>query len=321
MSYITEPVNKNAQKEVRNVLRYLGSIAGKKIILGQHTQTMNQEELKFIKKTTGKMPALCGFELLGYSPNINYEDSSEECLKEVYEAKNTLEKAWEWAGKKGIITLTWHWFSPLNGRDKAFYSENTDFDAAKAAEKGTKEYEALIHDMDVVAELLKPFCEKHIPILWRPFHECDGDFFWWGKKGPDVVKKLYRIMYERYTEYHKLNNLIWVFNSPVKECFPGDDVVDMISRDLYPPAHTHTACEKEFYELKSITDEKKLCAIGEIGPLPDVETIIERGLDWTYFMTWSNDFARSYDFTKKEVWQKAYSHPDAVTLDKLPILY
>lgn len=71
--------------------------------------------------------------------------------------------------------------------------------------------------MDHMAELLKPFCEKSIPILWRPFHESEGDWFWWGAKGPEVAKQLYRMMYERYTVYHGLNNLIWVWNSLIRK--------------------------------------------------------------------------------------------------------
>ncbi len=72
-----DAVNKNAQKEVKQVLQYLAENRGKKIILGQHTQTMGQEELKYIQDVTGELPALCGFELLGYSPNIQYEHSGE----------------------------------------------------------------------------------------------------------------------------------------------------------------------------------------------------------------------------------------------------
>ena len=60
---ITTPCNQHAIKEVKNVIEYLGEIEGKGIITGQHTQTMEQEELLKIQKVTGKLPALCGFEL------------------------------------------------------------------------------------------------------------------------------------------------------------------------------------------------------------------------------------------------------------------
>ena len=121
------PSNPNAQQGVRNVLKYLSDITYEKIITGQHTQTMAQEELHLIEKVTGKQPALLGFELLSYSPNINYSDTDDECMTEVMENYGTLKRAWEWAEKKGLITMCWHWFSPLYGRSKSFFSENTGY--------------------------------------------------------------------------------------------------------------------------------------------------------------------------------------------------
>ncbi|MBQ0042945.1 MAG: beta-mannosidase, partial [Lachnospiraceae bacterium] len=248
------PCNPNAQEGVKNVLKYLADVMGDKIVTGQHTQEMEQAERVMIKELTGKEPALLGFELLSYSPNINYYDTDEPCMKEVRENRGTLEKAWEWAKEKGLITFTWHWFSPLYGRSKAFYTEFTEFDASKAVTEGTPEYAALISDMDVMAGILRPFCDKKIPILWRPFHEGDGTWFWWGAKGEKPLVKLYRIMYDRFTNIHHLDNLIWVWNAPGKERYPGDDVVDIISRDLYPTPHEHTARQKEYEELLEITE-------------------------------------------------------------------
>ena len=243
------PVNPNARQCVKNVLKYLSDISGDKIVTGQHTQSMAQEELHKIEEITGKQPALLGFELLSYSPNINYFDTDPECMTEVEDNYGTLRRAWEWAEKKGLITFTWHWFSPLGGRSKSFFSYNTDFDASKAVTSGTPENLALISDMDYMAGLLRPFCDKGVPILWRPFHEGDGKWFWWGAKGPETVKKLFRIMYERFTNIHHLNNLIWVWNSQVPACYPGDDVTDIISRDMYPEPHSHTALEDKYEEL------------------------------------------------------------------------
>ena len=123
-----EPVNKNATPEARKLLEYLYNTAGKSIITGQHTQTNPMEEISYIKKITGREPKLRGFELLAYSPNINYEDASEACLTEVYENQGTADTALKWAKENdGIVTFSFHWFSPLGGRDKSFYSEHTDF--------------------------------------------------------------------------------------------------------------------------------------------------------------------------------------------------
>ncbi|WP_099091739.1 glycosyl hydrolase [Paenibacillus riograndensis] len=316
------PCNPNAIEEVKNVLRYLNELSGKGIITGQHTQTTVQKELRYIEEVTGKLPALCGFELLAYSPGINYGDAGEACLIEVEENKNTLDNAWDWVlNKRGLITFTWHWFSPFGSRDKGFYTEYTTFDASRAVVPGTEEHKMLLSDMDHMAALLKPFCEKRIPVLWRPFHESEGEWFWWGAKGPEVAKQLYRLMYERYTNHHGLNNLIWVWNSPLPEGYVGDDVCDVISLDLYPPKHTHTDLEKEYNGLVKITPANKLAALGEIGVLPGIPALSETRIPWVWYMIWSNDYGASGEWTAKEELRQAYDHPYAVTLDTLPRLY
>lgn len=315
------PRNGNAQACVKDVMKYLSDISCEKIITGQHTQTMAQEELHYIEQVTGKQPALLGFELLSYSPNINYSDTDDECMTEVVENYGTLKRAWEWAEKKGLITFTWHWFSPLGGRSKSFFSNNTDFDAEKAVIDGTPENIALILDMDAMAGILRPFCDKQIPILWRPLHEGDGNWFWWGAKGAEPLKKLWRIMYDRYTNVHKLNNLIWVWNSPDPAGYPGDDTVDIISRDLYPPAHLHTAHTDELAQLKKITPQRKLCLIGEIGTLPSAEALSAEKAEWVSYMTWCGEFCTTEKYTTDAALRALYSHPWAITKDRLPELY
>ena len=86
-------VNPNATKEACELLSYLYSVAGNKLISGQHTQTVPCEEITYLHQLTGRKPKLQGFELLGYSPNINWEDASEECLTEVRENQHTVETA------------------------------------------------------------------------------------------------------------------------------------------------------------------------------------------------------------------------------------
>ncbi|MDR0324813.1 MAG: glycoside hydrolase family 26 protein [Oscillospiraceae bacterium] len=314
------PCNPQASPEARAVLQYLYELRGNGVITGQHTQTTAQEELKGIADITGgAAPALCGFELLAYSPNINYAESDEECLLEVEENKNTLEQAWKWAERKGLITFTWHWFSPLYGAGKAFYQEKTAFDARRVLENGTPEREAFVHDLDVMAGLLKPFAEKRVPILWRPFHEAEGKWFWWGSKGPETARGLYRMMFDRFVNRHGLHNLIWVWNSPLKEGYAGDDVCDVISRDVYLKAHNHSDYAEQYAELKEITTADKIAALGETGPLPSLEKLSQTHIPWTWFMTWSKSVF--HDMTSPGELRAAYQSEYAVTLDTLPKLY
>lgn len=315
------PVNPHSQNCVKTVLKFLSDISYDKIVTGQHIQTMEQEELHKIGEVTGKQPALLGFELLSYSPNINYLDTDPECMDEVEKNYGILKRAWEWAEKKGLITFTWHWFSPLGGHSKSFFTRNTDFDATKAVIDGTPENKALLSDMDMMAALLRPFCDKNVPILWRPFHEGDGDWFWWGAKGAGTVKKLFRTMYGRYTKLHGLNNLIWVWNSQVPECYPGDDVVDIISRDMYPPRHLHTSQSEMYHQLQTITRQKKISLIGETGTVPDADAVHDEKIGWASFMTWSKEFCLTEEYSTFEYLKKLYSSPYAVTKDSLPELY
>ena len=321
MPPISTPVNPNAQPCVHRMLTYLAQLSGNGILTGQHTKTRGMEELHHIEAVTGRQPALLGFELLSYSPNINYLDTDEECMEEVCGNYGTLRQAWEWAAQKGVVTLTWHWFSPLGGRGKAFYTKETDFDATRALVEGTPENKALLSDMDMMAALLRPFRDAGVPILWRPFHEGDGDWFWWGAKGPETLKGLWRLMYDRYTNLHGLDNLIWVWNSPVPDCYPGDDVVDIISRDMYPPAHQHTAQSEKLVELRNITRQEKIALIGEIGTIPSAEALAAEQSGWVSYMTWCGAFCTSEEFTTNEALRAMYNHPWAITKDKLPELY
>ncbi len=315
----TTPVNPHALPCVHRVLAYLGELSGKGILTGQHTKTRGMEEFHHIEKITGKQPALVGFELLSYSPNINYLDTDEECMEEVAGNYGTLRQAWEWAAQKGLITFCWHWFSPLGGRSKAFYAANTDFDASKALVPGTKEHAALLSDMDVMAGLLRPFCEAGVPILWRPFHEGEGNWFWWGAKGPETVKGLWRLMYDRYTNHHHLNNLIWVWNAPTAECYPGDDTVDIVSRDMYP--REHLAHTDKLEELKRNTAADKIALLGEIGAIPSMDALAEAKAKWASYMTWCDVFCMTEEINDYETLRATYHHPWAITKDKLPALY
>lgn len=306
------PVNPQATENARKLLQYLTDIGGKGILTGQHTQTVPMEEIEEIRKITGKEPALRGFELLAYSPNIRYETGDVACRTEIDENRNTLEQARIFAKNGGIVTFTWHWFSPTGGWDKSFYAEKTEFDPEKILLDGTEEREAFYHDLDVMARYLKPFMDEDIPILWRPFHEAEGTWFWWGRKGPAVAAKLYRMQYDHFVNVHHLDNLLWVWNCPLKEGYPGDDVVDILSRDMYVEKGTKTDYRKEYEELISITEAKKPVALAEVGILPDLDMLEKSRVPWCYYMTWSKEFMLTEDYNSHETLRKVYNSEYAI---------
>ncbi len=318
MSITKALCNPNAADEAKRLMDYICEISGKYVLLGQHTQTRKTEELTKIQEVTGKLPALCGFELLSYSGNINWDDADEACLTELYENLGTVDNALEWGRKGGIVTFTWHWYSPVGGRDKSFYSRNTNFNAKEALVEGTVENRAFLRDLDLIAVQLRRFEQENIPILWRPFHEAEGNWFWWGVQGLETACNLFRYVYDYLTNTHKLNNLIWVWNCAKTDFYPGDDVVDIITRDVYPPAHTHTSLADEYHGLIKLTDSEKPCALGEVGTMPDVDSIIEENIPWCWYMTWSKVFTMTEHFSSYDQLRANYNSKYGITLDKLP---
>lgn len=309
-------VNNNATIEAKRLLAYLEKcVADGKIVAGQHTQTMGCEEIEYIKGLTGHEPKMRGFELLGYSPNINYYDASEACLTEVEENKNTMNVALEWGkDSEHIVTISFHWFSPLYGRDKSFYAKNTVFDARRVLETGTLEREAFYKDMDAIAEELKKFMDNNIPVLWRPFHESDGDWFWWGAYGPVVAKELYLLMFDYYVNVHHLNNLIWVWNCADAAGYPGDAYVDIVSRDVYLEEYRATNYHKEYNELIDATSKNKIAALAEIGTLPDAEKLEKEIVPWAYFMTWSKEWIIGEEHNSTDNLKSIYASSVVVSL-------
>lgn len=310
-----KPVNQHATKEACALLQYLYDTAGKKIITGQHTQTVPMEERTHIHNITGKYPKLQGFELLSHSPNINYADASEECLTEVEENKHTVETAIEWAKTtEGIVSICFHWFSPIGGRDKSFYSRNTDFDPCQVLIEGTQEREAFYHDLDIIANELRRFQNESIPVLWRPLHESEGDWFWWGSKGHGVALELYKLVFDYYVNVKQLNNLLWVWSSPAKDGYPGDEFVDVVSWDIYLPPHTVTDYKKEYEELIANTSRNKVAALAEVGVLPDIEQLEQSRIPWAYYMTWSKEFCLTEEHNYNEALKKLYDSNYVITM-------
>lgn len=94
----------------------------------------------------------------------------------------------------------------------------------------------MMADIDDVARELLKLRDAGVPVLWRPLHELNGDWFWWGKCGPEAFQRLWKLLYTRYTETFGLNNLIWVFgytSQPDAAWYPGDAYIDIAGADNY----------------------------------------------------------------------------------------
>ncbi|MCQ2506523.1 MAG: hypothetical protein MJ113_05025, partial [Lachnospiraceae bacterium] len=222
----SELANKNADDKTRRIMEYLVSIYGNHTLTGQYCDNGKNTEIDAIYEATGKYPAVRGFDFIFMSPNSGYKNNSE------------LDRAKEWAKTGGLVSFSWHWHSPVGATE--FYTDSTDFKLRKAvsnlelANKSAKEIKTmyengelreeqyrLIADIDIISFYMKQLQNEGITILWRPLHEASGGWFWWGADGKDNYIWLWQFMFTRQTEYHKLNNLIWVWNGQDNERYPG----------------------------------------------------------------------------------------------------
>ena len=315
ITFDRKPCNVNADECAVRLMELLADTAGKCILSGQHTQTNPMEERAYIKEKTGHFPKVVGFEMLSYSRNINYDDATEECLTEVYENRDTIDTALKLAAEQDIIvTICFHWFSPVGGRDKAFYSKHTDFDPESIFVAGSVEEQKFYEDLDVIADELEKFHKAGIPVLWRPFHEAEGTWFWWGRKGAKVNAKLYIKMYDYFCNVKKLNNLLWVWSSPVDGAYPGDEYVDVVGWDIYLPEKKPTDYADYYSKLTDYTAPHKVHALTEIGYLPDVKMLEQSHTPWAYFMTWSKEFIIGEQYNTVDELNAVYHSDYVVTL-------
>jgi len=302
------PVNRNASVEAGRLFETLKSLFGKKILAGQQ----DAKRLEYIADVTGgKAPAILGLDLLNYSGAYNRPDGQ-------------IERARDWVLQRhGIVTLSWHWFSPFGATNevwRSFSTNKTTFDVSRIADKTSPEYEAVIRDMDLIADQLKVLRDAHVPVLWRPLHEAEGKWFWWGAKGPETARQLYRLMFDRFTRVHHLDNLIWVWTTTddpgALEWYPGDDCVDIIGADLYAPDGVHGTFASVFDNLRQLYGGRKMIALCEAGSLPDPNAALGEGAAWLWFLIW-DDFIERRATNPAEFISHVYSNANVVTLDTM----
>jgi len=150
-----------------------------------------------------------------------------------------------------------------------------------------------------------------VPVLWRPLHEAEGGWFWWGANGPQPFKTLWRLLYHRLTDGHHLHNLIWVFAGERLDWYPGDDVVDIIGVDAYPKDRGDLLVPR-WKQLQNHFRGKKLIALTEFGGVPEIPRMQVAGVWWSYFASWSGSVRPVPDATIARV----YCAPTVVTQDQ-----
>lgn len=295
--------NPDASEAAEELYGYICDTYGSAIISGQQESTWmgsGQYEFEYIYEKTGKYPAIRGLDYM----NDDF--------------KGVNQRASDWYERGGIVTICWHCGCDFSGSwDECMKTEISDWD--KALTEGTPEYEKLINGMDKAAEALKELKDKNIPVLWRPFHELDGGWFWWSKGGADNFKRLWKIMYERYTQHWGLDNLIWVFgysgnNKGYSNWYPGDDYVDILGADSYSDG----ANADLYKSVKKIAGNKKPVCFHECGRIPTSKQLKDADANWVWFMTWHTEYITDHNDIDdlKEIYNDEY----VITLDELPDL-
>ena len=303
------PVNSSASDATRWLYAYLLSNYGNQAISGQH----GIHELDYVYGLTGEKPMILSEDLIEYTPSRVAHGSDPGQLTESLIAK---------ASEGHIISLCWHWNAPSGLLDteaqpwwSGFYTRATTFDleAALADEEGT-DYQLLLRDIDTIAVELLKLKEANIPVLWRPLHESDGGWFWWGAKGAKPFKALWRILYNRLTVTHGLNNLIWVLTFEDLAWYPGDDVVDIIGVDAYPDDVRDTLASK-WQAMFERFDGKKMIALTEFGGVPDLPAMQLLGIRWAYFASWQGDLGARHNPIDEVV--RIYQDSNTLNLEDL----
>ncbi|WP_082087118.1 glycosyl hydrolase [Teredinibacter purpureus] len=281
----TKPVTPNASEEAKALLKYLYKISGKKILTGQHNAPLNgSNRLAGMHKQTGEYPAIFGqdfgFSEPGSWDGINFR-------------QNIVDEAIRRHHEGFINTIMWHAIIPTQDEPgdfaNAIQAQLTDEEWTELTTAGTHLNERWKSQVDVIAWHLKQLQYADVPVLWRPYHEMNGFWFWWGyRQGPDGYAKLWEMLYERLVTFHKLDNLIWVWNAnevkdrvpDYKLFYPGHAFVDVLATDVYSKRYD----EDNYNQLLELAEGRPI-ALGEVGGFPTPE-MLEQQREWAWFMSW-----------------------------------
>ena len=224
-----------------------------------------------VKDVTGDYPAVYGWELghLEIDKLLNLDgvpfSNMQQYIKEAY-------------ARGGIITISWHLNNPLTGKSAWDPAEGT---VASVLPGGSKN-EVYKTWLDKVASFmlgLKGNSGEFIPVIFRPFHELNGNWFWWGGKHctPEEYKKLWIFTVSYLNIEKNIHHLLFAYNTDrflssdeflLK--YPGDEWVDIVGFDIYQRSSSNEKFTQDIGSmltmLETIAREKnKIPALTEFG--------------------------------------------------------
>ncbi|MBO2011165.1 glycosyl hydrolase [Hymenobacter negativus] len=300
----------NAAAQSAKVLPYLNSISGTKTLAGQHNKEPNAEPTKwtdFIRKTTGKYPALWSGDFLFQQENIDNR------WKMIKQARKQYRKG-------AVVNIMWHACPPGPGEpcawDPGLLNQLlTDAQWQELTTDGTPLNKAWKARMDGIAVYLQYLKDHNVEVLFRPLHEMNQGKFWWGgRPGPNGTARLYQITHDYLQKTKGLTNLIWVWDMQdmsrdFAQYNPGEAYWDVFAFDVYDQGY-----DKSWYDYILPIVGAKPIAIGECATLPTPE-ILAAQPRWTFFMSWAELVQEK---NSVEAIKRIYDAPQVLTRDELP---
>ena len=315
----TEPANPSATARARAVLDYLSDLPSrpeKRVLSGQFTDYGPGAKLALCEEAfqqTGHWPAMIG---------LDYADYSEGRHRLHTQAVNRI--AIDYARRGGLVTISVHLPNPANPKGGGLRDKGVDLETLLTP--GHENHRRWMEQLDLMAAGLAELRDAGVVVLWRPFHEMNGDWFWWGGKEPEAFRKLWRQMFDHFTAARKLDNLIWVYGpnhgNKVAAYYPGDRFADVVGLDAYTdfvdPSHI-----KGYRELAALPKPFGLTEFGPHGasnPPGDYDyPRLLKGIDehfpkTSFFLAWHGKWALAKNRNAKAL----LDSPKIVNREDLP---
>jgi len=227
------PANTNASPATQAVLKYIQALQGrseKRLLSGQFTDfgtnagINSKKVFDQIQQRTGCTPAILG---------VDYADWHNGSIAADEPNAAALE---QWR-QGGLVTINAHFFNPLRTNSAVSGLRDKGVDITALLDPASPAHAIWLHELDDVAAGLQQLRAAGVVVLWRPFHEMNGGWFWWGAKKPAVFIALWQQMFDYFTSQKKLDNLLWVYSANIgghtADYYPGDGYVDLVGVDAY----------------------------------------------------------------------------------------
>lgn len=313
--FLFAQIDKKATKETRNLYYNLNTISKNHILFGhQHALEYghgwsNEPDRSDVKSVVGSHPAVVGIDFSGFSGQ-----SKEKIEIEKERLKKNVIATYE---RGGITTVAWHFNNPASGGG-FYWKDSVSVASMSLIKEGGSHHEQYKEILKTIADFANSVKAKDgtlAPMIFRPFHEFDGDWFWWGKKYTSredfIAVWQFTVSYLRDTL--GVHNFIYAYSPDNRfiseeeylERYPGDNFVDLFGMDDYGNFGRDGKYDLEAAakKLKIISDvaikKKKLAAFTETGleSIPNTtwwtETLLKvlksEKLELAYVLVWRND--------------------------------